>query len=308
MEPPVEDGTLTTPVPRRILLADEPGPVVTAVRRDLEERGCEVEVAPPADAPAKLAQARYDAALVRGGRGAEVLVAALRGGDPLLPVIVLFLDRKEAGACPGAAAAADGVLVGPLTASAVGTVCAFAGKLRDAAERVAEVEEALARRRAEGKDLAFLKKLLFVEVKRSKRYGHPLSLALVEVDGWEAVAPARERTRLLAELLGLVTGSLRDIDLAVPFSGERLVVLMPHTKADGALRVARRLCAQIRDRTAPPKLTASAGVATHAGDGTVSFGGLVKRAGEALQRARAAGGDRAEPADPVKKRDRISMG
>ncbi len=295
-------------MPRRILLADEPGPVVTAVKRDLEERGCEVEAVPPAAAPGKLAQARYDAALVRGAPGGEVLVAALRGGDPLLPVIVLFLDRKEARASPAVRAAADGVLVGPLTASAVGTLCAFAGKLRDAAERVGELEAALARRREEGKDLAFLKRLLFVEVKRSKRYGYPLSLALVEVDGWEAVAPARERSRLLAEVLGLVTDSLRDIDLAVPFSGERLVVLMPHTKADGALRVARRLCAKVRERAAPPKLTASVGVATHGGDGTVSFGGLVKRAGEALARARAAGGDRAEPAEPVKKRDRISIG
>lgn len=281
---------------------------MTAVKADLEERGCEVEAVPPAAAPGKLAQARYDAVLVRGAPGAEVLVAALRGGDPLLPVIVLFLDRREARASPDVQAAADGVLVGPLTASAVGTLCEFAGKLRDGVERVAELEAALAQRSEERKDLAFLKRLLFVEVKRSKRYGYPLSLALVEVDGWEAHAAPRERSRLLAELLGLVTGSLRDIDVAVPFSGERLVVVMPHTKADGALRVARRLCAKIRERTAPPKLTASVGVATHGGDGTVSFSGLVKRAGEALARARAAGGDRAEPAEPPKKRDRISIG
>ncbi len=282
-----------------------------AVQRDLEERGCDVEAIPPAEVPGKLEPGRYDAALVRGTRGAEGVVAALRAGDPLLPVIVLFLDRKEARESPGAGEAADGVLVGPLTASAVATVCAFAAKLRDAAVRVAEVEEALTRRGVEGKELAFLKRLLFLEVKRSRRYGYPISLALVEIDGWKSAAselPARRRTELLAELLGLVTGSLRDIDLAVPFSGERLLVLMPHTKADGALGVARRLCAKIRDRAGAPRLTASAGVATHGGDGTVSFGGLVKRAGEALARARAGGGDRAEPAEPVKKRDRISIG
>ena len=61
-------------------------------------------------------------------------------------------------------------------------------------------------------------------------------------------------------------------------------------------------------RTSGPRLTASVGVATHGGDGTVSFGGLVKRASDALGRARAAGGDRAEPADPPKKRERISIG
>ena len=71
------------------------------------------------------------------------------------------------------------------------------------------------------------------------------------MDGWAELAPAlgaRGRTALLAELLGVVSGALRDIDVAVPFSEERLVVLMPHTKDDGALRVARRLCALVRDR------------------------------------------------------------
>jgi diguanylate cyclase (GGDEF)-like protein len=296
---------------RRILLADDPGPVVSAVKRDLEERGCVVEVASLAAAAERVGAARFDAALVRGASGAAEVLAGMRAADALLPVVVLFLDRKEARASPAAAAAADGVLVAPLTASAVGTLCAFAAKVRDAAERVAELEGALARREAEGRDLEFLKKLLFVEVKRSKRYGYPVSMALIEIDGWERVRAnlsARERTAILADLLGLVTRSLRDIDLAVPFSDERLVVLMPHTGADGALRVARRLCAKIRDRADRPLLTASAGVAAHGGDGTVSFGGLAKRAGDALARARAQGGDRAECADPVKKRDRISMG
>lgn len=296
---------------RRILLADDPGPVVNAVKRDLEERGCVVEVAPLAAAAERAGATRFDAALVRGAAGAGGVLAAMREADALLPVVVLFMDRKEARSSPAAAAAADGVLVAPITASGVGTLCAFAARMRDASERIAELEAAMARRQVQERDLAFLKKLLFVEVKRSKRYGYPLSMALLELDGWErtrAQLSARERTALLAEVLGLVTRSLRDIDLAVPFSDERLVVLMPHTGADGALRVARRLCAQIRDRKGPPLLTASAGVAAHGGDGTVSFGGLVKRAGDALARARAQGGDRAECADPVKKRDRISIG
>lgn len=294
----------------RILLADESRPVVTAIRRDLEERGCEVEAVLPGDAARVAARGRFGAALVRGTGSAREVVAALREADPLLPVVVLFLDRSEAGRWPGVHDVADGVLVGPLTASAVGTVGSFAGKLRDASARIAELEASLARAGARP-DFEFLKRLLFVEVRRSKRYGYPLSLAVVAIDGWEGLAPglpARTRTALLADVLGVVSASVRDIDLAVPFSGERLVVVMPHTPADGGLRAARRLCANIRDRAGAPKVTASAGVAGHGGDGTVSFGGLVKRASEALARARAQGGDRAEPADPPKKRDRISIG
>ncbi len=293
---------------RRILLADDSEAVVEALRRDLEERVREVVVVSPSEAAARAASTRFGAALVRGTAGVKIL-AALRAADPLLPVVVLFLDRKEAALHPGAKG--DAVLVGPLTASSVTAACALAEELRARGEKVAELEARLARARGAGRDLEFLKRLLFVEVKRSRRYGHPLSLALVSVDGWAALAPelgARGRTALLAELLGVVSGALRDIDVAVPFSEERLVVMMPHTRDDGALRVARRLCALVRDRTGTPRVTASAGVASHGGEGTISFGGLVKRAADALARAQAAGGDRAEPADPAKKRDRISIG
>ena len=293
---------------RRILVADDSEAVVIAIRRDLEERGREVVAVSPPDAAARVAEARFDAALVRGTAGAHVF-AALRAADPLLPIVVLFLDRKEASLHPGARG--DAVLVGPLTASAVSTACALAEELRARGERIADLEARRARPPRADRELEFLKRLLFVEVKRSRRYGFPLSLALLSIDGWAELAPAlgaKGRTALVADLLAAVSTTLREIDVAVPFSEERLVVLLPHTKDDGALRVARRLCALVRDRAGPPKVTASVGVATHAGDRTVSFGSLVKRAGDALARARAGGGDRAEAADPPKKRDRISIG
>jgi diguanylate cyclase (GGDEF)-like protein len=290
-------------MPRRILLADDTRAVVAALQRDLEERGFAVDAVSPADA--RVAPGRYGVAIVRGAD----LVTALRAADPVLPIVALFADRKEAAASPDANGA-DAVLVGPITASAAGAVCALAGRVRDLSARIASLEAKHARRTAAGPDLDFLKRLLAIEVKRSRRYGHAISLALVAIDGWGSIAAPlspRARTALLAGVLGVVTASLRDIDVAVPSADERLVVVMPHTKAEGALRVARRLCACVREREGVPKVTASVGVATHPGDGTVSFGGLVRRAGEALARARAQGGDRAEPADPPKKRDRISI-
>lgn len=293
---------------RRILVADDSEAVVVAVRRDLEEKGREVTAVSPSAAAATAGRSRFEVAVVRGTAGAEV-IAALHAADPLLPVIALFLDRKEAALHPGVKG--DGVLVGPLTASAVATACGLAEELRVRGERIAELEARLARPARAARDLEFLKRLLLVEVKRSRRYGYPISLALVAVDGWGGLVAGlgvRERTALLAELLGVVSGTLRDIDLAVPFAQERLLVLMPHTRDDGAMRVARRLCALVRDREGSPRLTVSAGVASHGGEGTVSFGGLVKRAADALARAQAAGGDRAEPAEPPKRRDRISIG
>lgn len=294
---------------RRILVADDSQAVVTALRRDLAEDGGEVVAVSPPAAPAAAAATRFATALVRGTAGVKT-VAALRAADPQLPVVVVFLDRSEARLHPGVRG--DAVLVGPLTASGVASACRLGEELRNRAERIAELQARAARPGRAERDLEFLKRLLLVEVKRSRRYGFPISLALLAVDRWEEVvkdlAGARERTVLLAELLGVVSGTLRDIDIAVPFSQERLLVLMPHTKSDGGLKVARRLCALVRDRPKGLRVTVSAGVASHAGDGTISFGGMVRRAADALARARAAGGDRAEPADPPKKRDRISIG
>jgi diguanylate cyclase (GGDEF)-like protein len=294
---------------RRILVADDSRAVVAAIMRDLVEDGREVVAVSPGAAAATAAAGRFATVLVRGTAGSKVL-AALRAADPHLPIVVLFIDRNEAALHPGAKG--DAVLVGPLTASAISTACRLGEELRARAERIAELEARVARPGRSQRDLEFLKRLLLVEVKRSRRYGFPISIALLAVDRWGEVVKdlsgAKERTALLAELLGVVSGTLRDIDIAVPFSDERLLVLMPHTKEDGALKVARRLCALVRDRTRGPKVTVSVGVAAHAGDGTISFGSLVKRATEALARAREAGGDQAEPAEPPKKRDRISIG
>ncbi len=291
---------------RRILLADDASPVADALRRDLEDRGFAVDLVAPADAAARAAPGRYGVALV-GGTARGGVVAALKGTDPHLPVVAVFLDRKEAAASPDARHA-DGVLVAPLTASGVAAVCDLSARLRDLSARVSDLEGRAARR--SGPDLELLKRLLLAEVKRSRRYGHPLSLALVALDqaeGRAGAASPRARAAALAGVLRVVTASLRDLDLAVPFSRERIVVVMPHTREDGALRVARRLCARVRGDDAS-RVTVSVGVAAHPGDGTVSFAGLVKRAGDALERARAAGGDRAEAAEPPKKRDRISIG
>jgi diguanylate cyclase (GGDEF)-like protein len=294
---------------RRILVADDSKAVVASVMRDLVEDGRQVVAVSPPGAAAAAGAGRFGCALVRGTAGPKI-VAALRAADPHLPIVILFIDRQEAAAHPGTIG--DAVLVGPFTASGVVTACRLGEELRSRSERIAELEARDRRPDRVARDLEFLKRLLLVEVKRSRRYGFPISMALIAVDRWDELVKdltgAKERTQLLADVLGVISGTLRDIDIAVPFSEERLLVLLPHTKDEGALKVSRRLCALVRDRTRGTKLTISVGVASHGGEGTISFGSMVKRAADALERARKAGGDRAEPAEPPKKKDRISIG
>lgn len=294
----------------RVLVAVESKPVVSALRRDLEPAGFGMDAVLPSDAAARLDTARHVVAVVRAAPGADVVVASLKAVDPSLTVLALFFDEEEAEGYPGALGA-DGLLVGPLTAPQVAGTCALGARLTAAARKLAAPERGRSLTPSGDHDLAFLKRLLFTEVKRSKRYGIPLSLALVSVDQWDAVAGqlgAHARAALLGELTGLVAGAVRDIDIAVPFSEERLVVLMPHTASAGGLQVSRRLCNRVRERATSFPVTVSVGVASHEGQGTVSFGSLVKRAAEALANARSAGGDRAVGSEPPKRRDRISIG
>jgi GGDEF domain-containing protein len=55
-------------------------------------------------------------------------------------------------------------------------------------------------------------------------------------------------------------------------------------------------------------VTASVGIATFEGNGTMSFSTLVRAASEALLRAQQAGGDRARHAGGRARRDRVSLG
>jgi diguanylate cyclase (GGDEF)-like protein len=294
-----------------VLVAIDSKPVVTALLRDLHRAGFAVDVVPPADAAGRIDQARHEVVLLRAAPGTAQVVADLHKADPTLAVLAVFFDDEEAAAHPDALGA-DGMLVGPLTASQVSSSCALASRLTVTRRRLAEQTRVVAPRTASGAyDLVFLKRLLFVEVKRSRRYGFPVSLALVSVDRWEELSGQlglRARTALLGELTGVVAAAVRDIDISVPFSDDRLVVLMPHTETTGGLQVARRICARVRERSSTIPLTVSAGLAAHDGQGTVSFGSLVKRATAALEEAQRGGGDRAVSAEPSKRRDRISMG
>jgi two-component system cell cycle response regulator len=293
---------------QRILVIEESGPVVTALRRHLEGAAFRVEVATPDEALAALEPGTFSVAVVRpevaGGAG---FLEALRAADPRLPVVLLFHDEAEAGR---EELSADGLLVAPLSRPVVVSLCRAMARLHAQGRRIAELERE--RPSAGGiYDYEFFKKLLLMEIKRSRRYRYPVSLALASVDRWKEVSARMEprvRTGLLGDLLGLVAGAVRDIDLALLYNEERLLVFMPHTPAAGAMEVAQRLVKRVRTWHGGVDVTASVGVATFHGQGTMSFSTLVRSASDALLAGQQAGGDRAVHAGGRSRRERVSLG
>lgn len=287
---------------QRILVLETSHPVVAALSRFLRAGGFEVQVASPAAASAGIDSATFAVAALRASapEGPRAL-EALRHADPTLPVILLLDDEDE----PAGRLPADGALVAPLTRTAVVSLFQALARLRPEADRARKLEQELAARPANLQDFEFFKKLLMVEVKRSRRYRYPVSLALVAVDGWRdraAKLDERGRSTLLGEMLALVVGGVRDIDLPLLYDGERILVFMPHTDALGARTVAQRLVRRARSHQAG--ITTSVGVATFDGEGTMSFSTLVRGAANALVEAQGRGGDQAEQGTGKPRRER----
>jgi two-component system cell cycle response regulator len=291
-----------------VLVVEESAPVLAALRKHLEGAGFRIDVASPLEAPARLRRGSHALAIVRfGGDEGSATLASIKEIDPTLPVVALFSDDSDAA---NEALVADGLLAGPLTGPTVVSCCRAMARLAVQARRIAELEKAAQRPSGDGfYDYEFFKKLLLMEVKRSRRHRYPISLALVGVDRWREVsAPldGRDRAALLASVLQVVARAVRDIDLPLLYSQDRFLVFMPHTGLDGAMQVANRLCDRVRSSRAT--LTVSAGVASFEGVGTVSFATLARQAAKALAQAQADGGDRAVRSGPTPKRNRILIG
>lgn len=143
------------------------------------------------------------------------------------------------------------------------------------------------------------KEVLFVEVKRARRYGFPLALALLAFDPLDEGTPAKVHSQLMGGLALAIRRSLRDTDYPVQYSNDRVLLLMPHTDLAGSLIVARRICERVAraslqagDEVLHP--TISVGVAAGEPGREYGFSDLVRQAQDGLTQAMARGGNRVE--------------
>jgi diguanylate cyclase (GGDEF)-like protein len=152
------------------------------------------------------------------------------------------------------------------------------------------------------------------EYARARRYGRTLSLIFVDLDHFKRVNDTHGHVvgdSVLRQVADLVQAQLRASDIPVRvgrepvpvrYGGEELVVILPETDLANALTIAERIrtAAEISPHPAPGaessiKVTLSAGVACMGADDAEAWD-LVRRADEALYRAKAAGRNRVEVA------------
>lgn len=138
------------------------------------------------------------------------------------------------------------------------------------------------------------------EVNEHRRYGHPVSLAMLDIDHFKKVNdtfghPAGDA--VLQEFAGIIQANVRSTDVPCRFGGEEFAIIMPHTAAGDAATVCERIRASLQShvfrRHPEHRLTVSIGVTGSQG-AVVDLPpeGWIEQADQALYRAKNSGRNR----------------
>jgi diguanylate cyclase (GGDEF)-like protein len=147
----------------------------------------------------------------------------------------------------------------------------------------------------------YLHQRLDEEIERAMRFGHRLSVIMLDIDDFKQFNDRFGHPKgdmVLKAVSSVIRQNLREIDVAARYGGEEFVVVLPETDVAGALAVAERIRTSMEEyphiadeQGERVTQTVSLGVATyplHASDGA----SLIEAADQAMYRAKRAGKNR----------------
>lgn len=120
-------------------------------------------------------------------------------------------------------------------------------------------------------NVRYLYRMLENEIRRAGRYGWPLSVVFMDLDGFKQVNDAHGHcagSHTLSEVAQVILMSVREVDFVSRYGGDEFVIMLPETPSRKAVEVAERVRSNISDHSfdggvgADIRLTASFGVAS----------------------------------------------
>lgn len=145
----------------------------------------------------------------------------------------------------------------------------------------------------------YLEERVKEEVMRGRRYTYPVSLLMIDLDGFgsafEKLGEAAAQ-RILVEVAEIVRNATRETDVPARLENDDYAILCVHTDRERARAVGERIRASVEkavfgSQQAPVRVTASIGIAGVPHDAT-NEEALQKRAMDALELARSGGGNK----------------
>jgi diguanylate cyclase (GGDEF)-like protein len=133
---------------------------------------------------------------------------------------------------------------------------------------------------------------------RHRRHNHPLSCAMIDVDGFKRINDTFGHAAgdaVLEHIGALLRASLRASDLSARMGGDEFIALMPETNLEGALVTSERLLGGVAARpltVLDQSLAATLSIGVAGAEGCNSLEDLMARADQALFRAKKEGKSR----------------
>lgn len=137
------------------------------------------------------------------------------------------------------------------------------------------------------------------ELERAKRYRHPLSVAMLDIDHFKKFNDMEGHLRgdeALRRISSLLASNLRRSDFLCRYGGEEFVIVMPETRLESAREICNRLragveVAAMQGTRQDAYLTISIGIASAPAQGD-TVEGILQSADQALYQAKEAGRNR----------------
>jgi diguanylate cyclase (GGDEF)-like protein len=142
----------------------------------------------------------------------------------------------------------------------------------------------------------FFRDRLSVEMQRVRRSEKPCSLIMMDLDRFKSVNDTHGHQagdELLRQVAEIIRNNIRAVDMAVRYGGDEMAVILPDTSLIAAHKMSDRIRAEFEENphTAQYGVTASIGLATHHHWDSEDAEGLIRRADQALYKAKDQGGN-----------------
>jgi two-component system cell cycle response regulator len=295
---------------RVLLVEDNPGDV-GLVRAALEDSAAKFEVDNVTSVQScrrALETGRYDVLLLDYSLPGETGLDFLRseGGKRKLPPVVMLTGQGDE------LIAKDAIISGAHD---------YCAKLRITPERLTrtildvlerahlEAEEERQRRETDRRAVTdpltglfnrpYLSDTLERECQRAKRYGSPLALLMLDLDGFQQINQKHghvEGDSVLRQVAIAIRNSVREIDIAARYGSDEFCILAPETGLGGAMQLGERLrfaiaAMELKAGGHAIVITASIGVFSPATMNQMRPTTLLDRAEAALRKAKGSGGN-----------------